>query len=615
MMSGSQKEIIRLAFSIYSSPGSCALLLGSGVSKSSKIMTGWEIMVDLIQRIAEIENEEPEELLDWYKQKFDGEDPTYDNLLDRITYKSVDRRNILSEYFDPTPEDLENDRRIPQAAHKSIAKLVKMGYIKVIVTTNFDRLLETALLMEGVHPYLIYSDDGIDGCLPPVHIRDSCIIYKIHGDYKDTRLRNTPAELNEYPKKVNEYLKRIFEDFGIIVCGWSADWDVALRKALCNKRENRFGVYWTAISQSKGVSKKIIEQIHAKEISISGADDFFVTLYENIEALKSHKYPKDPLTTPIAIEKTKKYITENNSAKIYDLVNNERLAVYSEISSDEFEIDTSKLSECGIEVNDELLIERFGRYEQLIKPLCGICSTIAYFDDENYGRILLPTMENLIYHHRFGNCDTFLKALENYPLYALNNVVGVTALANGHYKLLSSVLLQPRHVEKNIRGQISKKHILELINIWDTFPNFTANYGFDPETPEEKIIVYKHVYNFIFSQVKEYFPNKLIFIEELQKYKFLSAMVQIDLGYGDIEQSIYGSYINEIYFLECFKGIWPFPGSKIRIDKSPILNFVRSGQNLGNDWGLLKAGFFDGNIETFNDCFEKVSMDRDWIDW
>lgn len=612
-MSDAQKEIIRLAFSIYSSPGSCALLLGSGVSKSAKIKTGWEVMLDLIQEIADIEKEKPEDLLEWYKQKFDGEDPTYDNLLDRITHKSVDRRNILAEYFDPTPQHIEDGQRIPQPAHKSIAKLVKQGYIKVIITTNFDRLLETALLMEGIHPYLIYSDDSIDGCLPPVHVRDSCIIYKIHGDYKDTRLRNTPDELKEYPEKVNRYLDRIFEDFGIIVCGWSADWDVALRKALCKKRGDRFGLYWTAVSEPKGVSKKIIDKLHANFISISGADDFFVALEENIEALQRHKYPKDPLTTPLAIEKTKKYIAENNCAKIFDLVNNERIAVYSEISSDDFEIDSSKLSQRGIHPNEELYLERFARYEQLIKPLCGICSTIAYFDNENYGRILLPTMENLIYPHKLSNCSTILKGLENYPLYILNNVVGVIALTNNHYKLLSSILLQPRHVQKNIRGEISKKSITASLCIWDVFPGFGDKYAFDPKKSEEKIFVYNHVYDFIFSQVEKYIPNKLIFIEELQKYKFLSAMILVDIGSDETEKNSYPSYLREIHALEYFKGKSTWPGTRAKLDKELILDFINSGQRLGNDWGLIKAGFFGGNIERFNECFTRVSMHKDFL--
>jgi len=37
--------LLQLAFAIYNAPGVYALLLGSGVSRSAGIMTGWEIVL------------------------------------------------------------------------------------------------------------------------------------------------------------------------------------------------------------------------------------------------------------------------------------------------------------------------------------------------------------------------------------------------------------------------------------------------------------------------------------------------------------------------------------------------------------------------------------------
>jgi hypothetical protein len=47
---------IQLAFNIHSSPGVFALLLGSGASRSAEIPTGWEVMLDLIRKVAALEN-------------------------------------------------------------------------------------------------------------------------------------------------------------------------------------------------------------------------------------------------------------------------------------------------------------------------------------------------------------------------------------------------------------------------------------------------------------------------------------------------------------------------------------------------------------------------------
>src|SRR5882672_3478248 len=43
--------IVSLSFSLYSNSGVYALLLGSGVSRSASIPTGWEIVQDLVHKI------------------------------------------------------------------------------------------------------------------------------------------------------------------------------------------------------------------------------------------------------------------------------------------------------------------------------------------------------------------------------------------------------------------------------------------------------------------------------------------------------------------------------------------------------------------------------------
>ncbi|MBI1929655.1 hypothetical protein HYR99_36080, partial [Candidatus Poribacteria bacterium] len=73
----------------------------------------------------------------------------------------------------------------------------------------------------------------------------SCAIIKVHGDYLDTRIKNTPDELARYDKRLNQLLDRIFDEFGLIVCGWSAEWDVALRSAMERCKNHRFTTYWT----------------------------------------------------------------------------------------------------------------------------------------------------------------------------------------------------------------------------------------------------------------------------------------------------------------------------------------------------------------------------------
>ena len=121
----------------------------------------------------------------------------------------------LSQYFEPTEDEREQDKKIPTTAHKASASLVSMGYVRMILTTNFDRLVETALQEEGITADVIRTDDMLKGAIPYTH--SNCIIIKLHGDYRDTRIKNTPEELSEYSSEMNKLLDRVFDEFGLII--------------------------------------------------------------------------------------------------------------------------------------------------------------------------------------------------------------------------------------------------------------------------------------------------------------------------------------------------------------------------------------------------------------
>lgn len=234
--------VLSLAMSVHANKGIYALLLGSGVSRSAGIPTGWEIVLDLVRKVVALQGEDcgpdPEY---WYTTKFDKR-PEYSELLGAVARTSAERRELLRSYFEPSDEDREEGRKQPTNAHKAIAKLVRREYIRVILTTNFDRLLEIALEDEGISPTVIASADAAEGAMPLAHSR--CTVIKLHGDYLDTRLKNTPEELATYDPRIDKLLDRVLDEYGLIVCGWSAEWDTALRSAIERCPNRRFTTYW-----------------------------------------------------------------------------------------------------------------------------------------------------------------------------------------------------------------------------------------------------------------------------------------------------------------------------------------------------------------------------------
>src|SRR5262245_56169528 len=147
-----------VALSLHHSPGVYALLLGSGLSRSSGIPTGWGITLGLIERLAALQGiTRQSDWAGWYKEQF-GKPANYSEILDALASTPSERRSILHGYIEPSPG---SDLRRPTPAHLAIARLVADGVVCVIVTTNFDRLLENALRELGVEPVVISSVDAL----------------------------------------------------------------------------------------------------------------------------------------------------------------------------------------------------------------------------------------------------------------------------------------------------------------------------------------------------------------------------------------------------------------------------------------------------------------------
>ncbi len=314
--------VLSLAFSMHSNKGVYALLLGSGVSRSARISTGWEITLDLTRKLARLKGEDSEPDAEaWYTRTF-GEGPDYSKLLGDVAKSQIERQKLLRQYFEPNDEEKEQGLKMPTPAHVAMAKLVAGGFVKVIVTTNFDRLMEDALQEEGIRPDVISTIDAIKGATPLMH--SDCTIVKVHGDYLDSRIKNTPDELKEYDRELDELLDRIFDEFGLIVCGWSAEWDYALRDAMSRCKSHRYTTFWTIRGNPNAKSEDLIKLRRAESIKIKGADEFFHELYEKVSALDQIDKPH-PLSKKVAVASLKKYLAdEKHSISLHDLVMEER---------------------------------------------------------------------------------------------------------------------------------------------------------------------------------------------------------------------------------------------------------------------------------------------------
>ena len=363
-----------LAFSIQANPGVYALLLGSGVSREAGVPTGWEVVNDLLGKLAASQGQSSEtDPVQWYVGQY-GEEPDYSKLLDGLAKTQSERQQLLRPYFEPTDEQREGGLKQPTAAHRAIAQLVAQGYVRVIVTTNFDRLVERALDDAGIEPTVLSSPDHVKGALPLVH--QKCCVIKLHGDYQDTRIRNSPGELSAYPKEFNDLLNRVLDEFGLIVCGWSAEWDEALRKALLRAKSRRFTTYWALRDEAGDSAHQVIRQRGAQVIPITGADEFFTNVQQMVQSIEEYSKPH-PLSIEAAVASMKHYLSKPEyRIQLKDLIDSISYRTIQAIHNENFSANWSQPDE-------ESINRRLQLYESACATLLSIAPVAGMWAEED----------------------------------------------------------------------------------------------------------------------------------------------------------------------------------------------------------------------------------------
>jgi len=274
---------VRLALTLHANPGAYACLLGSGISFTSGIPTGWGMVLDLTTRVARVLGEDcGDDPAGWYKARF-GEDPDYSMLLAMIAPTPAERSRLLRAYFEPTEEERRCGIKGPTPAHRALANLAKRGVMRLFVTTNFDRLLERALEDVNIAPMVVSTPDDLAG-VPPLGQGEVTVI-KVHGDYLDARIKNTPEEVDSYDPAIDVLLDRVFGEHGLIVCGWSGQWDTALIRAIERNPSPPYGTFWTGRRPPKGDAGRLLALRRGEFVQIAGADPFFSTLAERLALL------------------------------------------------------------------------------------------------------------------------------------------------------------------------------------------------------------------------------------------------------------------------------------------------------------------------------------------
>ncbi|MBU7048327.1 MAG: HEAT repeat domain-containing protein [Theionarchaea archaeon] len=235
--------------------GKYILFLGAGASVTSGGKTTNEIVTDIVEKF-ELDSSDPwKSFCTFLKRKSENE-----------------RFDILSEYF---------ENMNPSVGYEILAKLIEEGYFRLILTTNFDYMLEEALnktnLVLNRDYFVCIIGEGKERILIKEIEDESMIrIVKLHGDYKRKILPFTEEETFQFKEELEECLKRLTRE-GIVFVGYSGmDRDVLK----CLSRTGG-SVWW--VNPSKVTAETTTAKRNSDEYSLN--ED----IYEVLIIRKSHE--------------------------------------------------------------------------------------------------------------------------------------------------------------------------------------------------------------------------------------------------------------------------------------------------------------------------------------
>ena len=578
------EKLTTLAFSMYSNKGAYALLLGSGISRSAHIPTGWEVETALIEQLAaskkDIIKDNPHQ---WFKERYEKE-ASYSFLLEELVKTPTERVQLMKQFFEPTEEEKELGWKQPTKAHKAIAKLAKAGYIRIILTTNFDRLLEQAFEAEGITPQVVSHEAAISQTTPLTHCQLPTII-KINGDYIDCQFRNTTEELDDYPPIMRRYLERIFEDYGLITCGWSGEWDKGLIKIISEATASRYNSFFATIGIAKEILQELTRLRHGELLPINGADELFSELLEQVSALNENHISKN-MGHDIMIAKCKKYLSSSQ----YDI---EYMDLVERLGNDAYDIINAH-AKYNFALTQESFSNDLELHKSAITPLIEIAILAIrwgkWYHIKPFGELLVKLCIK-----PFKNGESFIEGTQYIHSIApmlLLNAIGIACIKYSKFRELDSIL-KLSVPAPNFMTVSYREPLLTLLG--STHWNY--------ETWNELIgqRYYYPISFFLLNELRPLFEDFFVVNSEYENTFYIWERMK-SLIYGYNKCSILREFDVPLGQFVRSEKEYELRG----MGKEPYTIFWKSADSLKNEWPPIKQGMFGGRYENYKAINEQA---------
>ncbi|MFD5730349.1 SIR2 family protein [Streptomyces sp. NPDC058368] len=555
MVDQSTEPHVNLALGLRAGPGVYAVLLGAGASVSAGMPSAWDVQCDLIRQIASIDGVEIPDGDDgpynWYVERFERE-PSYDTLLAWLSGTPNGRQALLRSYFEPDEAEREQGIKQPADAHRALARLVAAGHIRVIITLNFDHLIEDALREAGLRPTIIRRPSDLTGMIP-LHAQRQGVVIHLHGDYLDPdSMRNTPEELIQYEQEVDKLLDQVFDEYGLIIAGWSAKYDPALVNALKRCPTRRFDTYWADPYSLSTAATELLEQRRGTLVA-ADADRFLTRTADAVTAL-AERNRTNPKSIATAIATAKRELRSDGPAiNLHDTLRREA----ARLDDHPLRTATPNVPQPELAAEHE---RQLTAWEAETETLAALAAVTAYWGNDTTDRYWFADIERLA-TVTWGTGQRPLNDLRRAPATLLLHSAGVAAVAAERWPLTARLLTGPRAEDIIRRADMPAAALL------------------GPETVlglrTSAARVHKYLKPIFTGHVV---ANENAFTEAWERFEYLRLLVQEDAG----------NYIGTPHLLV----------SGMRGDYRPLAsNWLDRELAPGDQHPLLRAGFLGGDLE------------------
>lgn len=557
MVDQSTEPHVKLALGLRAVPGGYAVLLGAGASVSAGMPSAWDVQCDLIRQIASAEGVEIPDGDDgpyaWYVERFERE-PAYDTLLAGLSGTTSGRQAMLRSFFEPDETEREQGIKQPADAHRALARLVADGYIRVIITLNFDHLIEDALREAGLRPTIIRRPSDLTGMIP-LHAQRQGVVVHLHGDYLDPdSMRNTPEELKEYEQEVDKFLDQVFDEYGLIIAGWSAKYDPALVKALKRCPTRRFDTYWADPYPLSAAATELLEQRQGAYVP-AAADRFLARTADAVTAL-AERNRANPQNIAAAIAAAKRELSNDGPAiNLHDALRREA----ARLADHPLRTATADIPRPELDAEHE---RRLTEWEAETETLAALAAVTAYWGNDTTDRYWFADVERLAtITWGTGAGQRALNDLRRAPATLLLHSAGVAAVASERWPLAARLLTGPCAEDIVRRVDMPAAALLGPTTVLGLHTSAARVHGY------LKPIFTGHLV-----------ANENAFTEAWERFEYLRLLVQEDAGY----------YISTPHLLV----------TGMRGDYRPLASqWLDRELAQGDQHELLRAGFLGGDLE------------------